>query len=121
QINSKNYYFVDKEMSWTEAKDTCSELGGYLVTFQNQGEFDEVVKYLRPNVHYWIGANDVQTLRQYRPIDDSLGGGYFRWHKDEPSSHHDNEHCVELKFFDNMHLMNNVRCDFKFESICELQ
>lgn len=121
-IGSKYYYIEHEEkFNWFVAGDKCRELGGHLVSFQSQGEFDAVKTQLKSGVDYWIDLNDLGAEGKFVSIVSGLKPNFTNWHNGEPNNDHNSmEHCGDLWYYNNKHLMNDAVCSFEKGFICEL-
>ena len=58
-VREHSYELVRDNVSWTQAAEICRQMGGYLVTIDDQAEFDRVVEMAAssntPNI--WIGCH----------------------------------------------------------------
>lgn len=115
------YYFIEQneKVNWFVAGDICRTMGAHLVSFQNQCEFNEVVSRLRSNTSYWIDLNDLGTEGQFRSVVTGYKPRYQKWHDDEPNNGRFEEHCCDLWYNKQLHLMNDSTCTHLKSFICE--
>ena len=61
--NGHRYALTTENMTWFQAKDNATALGGYLTTVKTIAENDWLTStfYVKYNVPIWIGANDNTT------------------------------------------------------------
>lgn len=119
-IASKYYYIEhEKQCNWFVAGDKCREMGGHLVSFQNQEEFDAVKTQLKSGVDYWIDFNDLGAEGEFVSMVTGLKPKFTNWHNGEPNGQR-SEHCGDLWYYNNKHLMNDANCSYKKGFICEL-
>ncbi|KAH8263444.1 hypothetical protein KR044_009200, partial [Drosophila immigrans] len=121
KIGSK-YYYIEQSPSanWLQAVHKCRTLGAHLVTIENLSEFNAIVSKLQPRKNYWTDISDLATKGEYRSITTGNIAAYFNWHGQNPDNLNNVEHCVDLWFHNNKHLMNDCNCDEKKCMICEL-
>lgn len=62
----KYYHNYNNQVTWTEARDLCEQLGGYLVTITSEGENDFVYSICKPGRHTWIGLSDTKKKGKYK-------------------------------------------------------
>jgi len=119
KIGSKYYYIEQSEnLSWYGAFHKCLILGGHLVSITNLSEFNAITTELQPDKHYWIDVNDHGTEGLYLSAATGLQATYLNWHTDNPG-HNNTNHCGELRFNENKHLMYINACNDKELFICE--
>jgi len=77
------YQFIKEDVSWTTARARCQELGGHLVTINDEEEFNAIVALAEENgvSRVWIGCHRIDGVLVW----ESEGEGYFNWAKGEPS------------------------------------
>lgn len=119
KIGSKYYYLSQEVLNWFAASDKCRAIGGFLVNFENQAEFDAVVSHLKPNHGYWIGINDHGKEGEYHSVATGRPATYFNWESGNPDDRWPSEDCVELWYHHGKHLMNDFKCSKEKHFICE--
>ncbi|XP_060663877.1 C-type lectin 37Db-like [Drosophila nasuta] len=120
RIGSKYYYIEEsEEVNWFVAVNKCFIIGGHLISIENQDEFNAIKEKLQTDKDYWIGISDLAKEGKYVSVVKGDEEGYLNWHDGEPYNYESSEHCVELRFNDNKHLMNVENCDTKQLFICE--
>lgn len=87
EFNGHLYSLIDEPMSWTEAKEYCENLGGYLavITDEKEQHFieDNILKSDTANRMYWIGGIQISgdwTWITGEPFD------YTNWESAEPTA-----------------------------------
>ncbi|KAM8717718.1 hypothetical protein ACLKA7_004423 [Drosophila subpalustris] len=115
------YYYIEQStnMNWYEALHKCVTLGGHLVSIKNLSEFNAIIAKLQPEKHYWIDLNDLGTEGVFLSVTTGLKATYFNWHPSNPDNYQNLEHCGELWWYNNKHLMNDNKCNTKKFFICE--
>ena len=89
----------------------CSVIG-HLMVVDSMQELDALI--LKPNTHYWIDLNDIETEGIWKTF---LTGdaGFIAWRVQEPSNVTD-EDCVVI----HQNVMVDVPCAMTWEFICEI-
>lgn len=119
QIGSKFYLIEhDNAVSWHVARENCQKLHSQLANFANKEEFLAVIGNLRRRNDYWITINDLESEGTFL-TEEGFPPQFTKWHGGEPSNGGDNEDCVQLKYMDHFHLMNDRGCDLANPYICE--
>ncbi|XP_062140923.1 accessory gland protein Acp29AB-like [Drosophila sulfurigaster albostrigata] len=120
KIGSKYYYIEDTEkVNWFKAVSKCLALGGHLVSIKNEDEFNAIKEKLQANKNYWIDINDLAKEGEFISIATGQKPSYVNWHPNEPNNQNNNEHCGELWYKKEVHLMNDSKCGRKKLFICE--
>ncbi|KAH8251395.1 hypothetical protein KR032_010680 [Drosophila birchii] len=84
---------------WFTAEATCSEMGGHLITIQNEEEMSAITKHLhiKKDEHYWVGIiSDLSCKGVFFPLVTSDNGPYFKWGPSAPGNLKGCEFCVDL-------------------------
>jgi len=105
----------------SEAKEHCSNLGGFLTFFINKEELDDYSNKYRVNEeHEWVGYTqkfpDDNDLYETADGEDAR---FMNWEASEPNNK--NEHCVELYGKSNrgtIDHMNDLQCGEQLEFSC---
>ncbi len=58
EYNGNRYEFYDNDLTWTEAKVYCENMGGHLVTITSSEEQNAIVSEMMSAEYYLIGASD---------------------------------------------------------------
>ncbi|KAH8376880.1 hypothetical protein KR093_001890 [Drosophila rubida] len=120
KIGSKFYYIEQSEnLNWFQAVHKCRILGGQLVSIKNLVEFNAIVSKLVSGKNYWIDITDLGSEGEFRSMQTGLKATYFNWHKNNPDNWKNAEHCGEIWFHDNKHLMNDGDCKSRKLFICQ--
>ena len=92
-LRNHGYDIFVEDVSWTEARERCSELGGHLAVISNEEEFNKVVELAETTgVDYvWIGCHRVEGQLLWETTDE----GYFLWGVGEPSEWDRNDNVSE--------------------------
>ncbi|XP_071488964.1 brevican core protein-like [Diadema antillarum] len=119
------YLYRQDQQPWEVARDTCYELGGYLVAIETPSELSSIREDVL-TAHYeittfsqmWIGLNDRSTEGVYtwERVGVTLSPASDLWNGGQPNDHsRSNQNCVSFngaKFWDNP-------CTIDFSYICE--
>jgi len=91
------YIPVDTAMSWQQARDHATGLGGHLVVIGGQAENDFVTEMMsaRSHAHCWIGYTDEHEEGRYRWVDGSRSS-FAAWSTSEPNNANSGEHYAHL-------------------------
>jgi len=77
-VREHRYEIVRDNVSWTQAAEICRQMGGYLVTINDQAEFDRVVEMAAssntPNI--WIGCHRENGSLVWESGEDV---SFYRW------------------------------------------
>lgn len=100
--NNHLYALYDYEMSWSFARDLCTELGGNLVTVTSAEEDAVVTDLIQSGSKdaYWLGATDINgNDKDFVWVTDEPFS-YSNWKSGEPSSSGtsgEKEHFIEIR------------------------
>ncbi|XP_034106261.1 C-type lectin 37Db-like [Drosophila albomicans] len=121
QLIGSKYYYIERseEVTWFGALQKCQAIGGHLLSINNQDEFDAIKSNLEVEKDYWIDINDLTKEGEFLSVVTGQKATYFNWHQTEPNNDSNNENCVELKYSNDKHLMNDNDCQKKEFFICE--
>lgn len=100
--NNHIYALYDYEMSWSFARDLCTDLGGHLVTVTSSGENAAVTNFLQYGNKdaYWLGAYDYERGDKNYAWVTGETFSYNNWSSGEPSSsgtYGEKEHFAEVR------------------------
>ena len=89
-----SYRLFIEDVSWTEARDRCAEMGGYLVVINDKDEFDKVVALAETYGMgmVWIGCQ--RTQGELRWVNGEQVG-FWPWGDGEPSYTDDYDDAAE--------------------------
>ena len=78
------YQLYIEDVSWTEARDRCTELGGHLAVISDKAEFDKVVALAETYGvdMVWVGCRRTEGTLQWVTGEEV---GFWPWGEDEPS------------------------------------
>lgn len=104
------YYYIEKNLkvNWFVAGNICRTMGSHLVSFQSPYEFNAVIDYLHPKIDYWIDLNDLGAEGQFRSIVTGFKPQFDNWHSGEPNDSRLGEHCCDLWYKNEQHLMTLI-------------
>ncbi|XP_013364613.1 PREDICTED: low affinity immunoglobulin epsilon Fc receptor isoform X2 [Chinchilla lanigera] len=93
-FQQKCYYFGKGPKQWIQARFSCEDLEGRLVSIHSQEEQDFLTKHANKE-DSWIGLRDLDIEGEFiwtdgRPVD------YSNWQPGEPNNADQGEHCVMM-------------------------
>ncbi|XP_034103227.1 C-type lectin 37Db-like [Drosophila albomicans] len=118
----EKYYYIERniKVDWYTALHKCRELGGNLVNFQSDKEYDAVLRELNVREFYWIDLNDLGEQLKFHSMTTGLPISFNRWGSVEPNNMGTNERCVQLRKNQSETLiMNDIQCDRLCSFICQ--
>ena len=82
-----NQYFLTSEMSWQEAQNLATKMGGNLVTINDEKENQWLIETLiTPETNFlWIGINDQAVEGEFNWASGEKSN-YFNWAIGEPNN-----------------------------------
>ncbi|GFO18331.1 macrophage mannose receptor 1, partial [Plakobranchus ocellatus] len=93
QVNSVASNF---RPTWHEASEDCQKKGANLASFQNDAQFNmvlkEIGKFGQQTGNFWIGLHNFDMSKGYQWEDQSVMS-YVRWH---PGHNESDDHCAEI-------------------------
>ncbi|XP_023560907.1 low affinity immunoglobulin epsilon Fc receptor isoform X2 [Octodon degus] len=93
-FQQKCYYFGEEPKQWLQARYSCEDLGGRLVSIHSQEQQDFLTK-LAKKEGTWIGLRDLDIEGQFLWMDGS-SVDYSNWQPGEPNNADPGEDCVML-------------------------
>ncbi|KAM4856354.1 low affinity immunoglobulin epsilon Fc receptor [Urocitellus parryii] len=93
-FRQKCYYFGQGAKRWVQAKFTCDDLEGRLVSIHSQEEQDFLTKHASKRGS-WIGLRDLDLEGEFIWMDGSPLG-YSNWNLGEPNNGDQGEDCVMM-------------------------
>ncbi|XP_045179347.2 hepatic lectin-like [Mercenaria mercenaria] len=123
----QTYKLVLKRMPWTDAKNYCNDLGGYLaiITSQEEEQFIETSVFSAQNGSVWLGATTDASAKFFLWQDGSaVSDGYMNWKDGEPilynPSNDKAEHCMLIhKHTSGVWRWKAKSCSYKVIPLCE--
>uniref|UniRef100_A0A8D2E091 Fc epsilon receptor II n=1 Tax=Sciurus vulgaris TaxID=55149 RepID=A0A8D2E091_SCIVU len=94
-FQQKCYYFGKGAKRWVQARFTCSDLEGRLVSVHSQEEQDFLTKHADKRGS-WIGLRDLDLEGEFIWMDGSPVG-YSNWNPREPNNQDQGEDCVMMR------------------------
>lgn len=94
-FQQKCYYFGEGSKQWIQAKFTCSDLEGRLVSIHSQKEQDFLMQHINKK-DSWIGLQDLNMEGEFVWPDGSPVG-YSNWSPGEPNNGGQGEDCVMMR------------------------
>ncbi|KAM6168132.1 low affinity immunoglobulin epsilon Fc receptor [Erethizon dorsatum] len=93
-FQQKCYYFGKGPKQWIEARFTCEDLEGRLVSIHSQEEQDFLTKHANKE-DSWIGLRDLDIEGEFIWMDGS-SVDYSNWQPGEPNNADQGEDCVMI-------------------------
>ncbi|KAM8779681.1 C-type lectin domain family 6 member A-like [Rhynchonycteris naso] len=119
-FGSSCYFISTEENIWSDSEEICVSMGAHLVVINSKAEQNFIVQELNQSVSYFLGLSDPQKNDKWQWIDQtSYTANVKLWHRNEPNFK--TEKCASIVFWDGVWGWNNVHCDSKRYSICELK
>ncbi|XP_076581737.1 tenascin-like [Chaetodon auriga] len=123
---SREYYFVNKSVTWTEAQTFCRHVYTDLATIESPSDVAAVASTIELNYtgKAWIGLfddllNSWRWSLSYRSFYGDEGTGFRNWNDNEPNNLGGQEYCVELlgesPYFGKW---NDSNCSLRRQSVC---
>lgn len=94
-FQQKCYYFGQGAKRWVQARFTCEDLDGRLVSIHSQEEQDFLTKHANKRGS-WIGLRDLDLEGEFIWMDGSPLG-YSNWNPGEPNNGDQGEDCVMMR------------------------
>lgn len=97
EFNGHYYKVFNDGMNWQDAKKTCEDMGGHLVTITSIVEQEVVQNLITANgkkFHYWIGCRRVDKNNWQWITGEKFS--YSKWHNGEPNNANNNEDVVVI-------------------------
>lgn len=128
RIGSKYYYIENNdELSWFQAGDKCTQLGGHLSSLQNENELKAISQKLTKG-RYWLDINDLEQEGVFKSLTSGQNQAYLNWYYAGEPNNGNNEYgnnvfgeedCIELFELGGVYGMNDNECSFGIGFICE--
>ncbi|XP_014307128.1 C-type lectin domain family 6 member A isoform X1 [Myotis lucifugus] len=115
-------YFISKEGNfWSKSQQNCVRMGAHLVVLNTKAEQNFIVQQLNESFSYFLGLSDPQGNGNWQWIDQTPYTENVRlWHQGEPNF--SAEECASIVFWNpGGWAWNDVFCDSKRNSICEMK
>lgn len=114
------YKFIDKEMTWGEAKVYCEKQGGHLATVTSEKEWEIIHNAVMTNQkHYWLGGTDVENEGEWKWVTGEAWT-FEGWCDNEPNNDYDGTEDY-LGTYTNTYQWNDYRNNEKQNFICEFE
>ena len=120
-FNDHTYALTSTTMTWAQAKDNATALGGYLTTINTKAENDWLTTELYISPGTWMGANDIATENTWvwdngttsgdsgltdtlcnapsgncNPSDAKWADNTDKWYGPNPNNHSNNQDCGRI-------------------------
>lgn len=117
---SREYYYVNKRMNWTEAQRYCREEFDDLATIDNDYNNQRLLTLARESDDdIWIGLyNDINIWKwsgEGKNFYFVAGAKFLTWMKNQPNNKFGNQHCVA--YYDSREI-NDLYCGERHPFIC---
>ena len=119
------YTFHDIDSTWTEARDSCRNVGAQLVTMETTEDWEKLKDFLKDKVketgsytHYYIGLRREGGKWKWTETGSpgiTVARNDNRWQLYEPSGHY-LEDCAEINSYYQGRYghFNNVKCNYRY-------
>ncbi|XP_073841187.1 C-type lectin 37Db-like [Musca autumnalis] len=123
RVGKKLYHIGQSKVSWFKANLICRSMGGYLASFDNQQEFNELSEHLKTNYPtdrwLWISGSDLHSEGQFYYYRTGEPMKYAAWSSGQPDNAGGHEDCVHLWYRNSKYEMNDWMCNQGAFYICE--
>jgi len=79
--------------NWSDAAETCRNMGGYLAAIENETEFEIINRKLLKNTEYWLGLNDKEKEGEFVSLASGKNDRFLLW---DAKQNNQNINCVQL-------------------------
>nr|XP_022311671.1 CD209 antigen-like protein D isoform X2 [Crassostrea virginica] len=110
----KDYLFVKTSVSWNNAKEKCTKLGGYLVEIDSKNEEDVLKDQRLLGKRWWTGGRDYHGNDTWVWDSSKDSFSYVNWDKNQPDP--SSEGCLVMYSSGYWH---DYPCNETFWFICE--
>ncbi|XP_060551451.1 perlucin-like protein [Ruditapes philippinarum] len=119
QYKGSCYVFVDKKLSFDNARANCKTLNADLVHIENADENTFIGNHGRSfkDSDFWIGLTDAETEGVFKWVDDNSRASFTDWWPGQPDNS-GKEHCAHIVLRLNME-WNDRKCGDHTNYICE--
>jgi len=117
-----SYMYVQKAVSWYDAKELCEALGGHLLTISSQAEQAFIGEAFgagpaRPP-HIWLGATDARQEGRWEWVTGEEWR-FTSWLRGEPNNSWENEHWAIMSAHNVGIRWNDARDTSLIQFVCE--
>uniref|UniRef100_A0A1I8M6G8 C-type lectin domain-containing protein n=1 Tax=Musca domestica TaxID=7370 RepID=A0A1I8M6G8_MUSDO len=123
KIGNKQYHFGQVKVSWFKAYLICRSMGGYLASFDNRQEFQELSDHLEDyyptDRWWWISGSDLHSEGNFYWYRTGKPVKYAEWSLGQPDNAGGNEDCMHLWYSMYKYRMNDWNCNMDAFYICE--
>ncbi|XP_030752008.1 C-type lectin BpLec-like [Sitophilus oryzae] len=128
--SSKTYFASTEALNWTDAREACINVGGELASIITNEEYNSIETFLVQNNKkpankwsgYWLaGIRHSDGTFYWDTTGTRVGTSVGGWLFNEPNDVSQMEHCIELKWDDEMGYSgwNDISCDTKRRYLCQ--
>uniref|UniRef100_A0A1A9WA29 C-type lectin domain-containing protein n=1 Tax=Glossina brevipalpis TaxID=37001 RepID=A0A1A9WA29_9MUSC len=121
-VGEKLLYFSEEMVTWFKANAICRTMKGHLVSIENYSVWNAINEHLKTkpkNYYWWISANDLDSEGKFIWANTGTPMDYAVWRQGEPNDREKNEDCVHLILENGRYEMNDFRCRYPINFICE--
>jgi len=94
RISGRHFYIENNiKKNWTDAAETCRNMGGYLAAIENETEFEIINRKLLKNTEYWLGLNDKEKEGEFVSLASGKNDRFLLW---DAKQNNQNINCVQL-------------------------
>ncbi|XP_039267956.2 macrophage mannose receptor 1-like isoform X2 [Styela clava] len=118
-FNGSCYYFSQRErLTYYDARDSCMEKGGDLVSIHsmNEQDFLHVQIQRQSTMEWWIGLDSNTRDREFL-WTDGTPANFYMWGEKEPNDVNRQEQCVQM--YQTEGQWNDVNCGKRYGYICK--
>ncbi|XP_016975579.2 accessory gland protein Acp29AB-like [Drosophila rhopaloa] len=112
------FFYIEQsrlnKQNWTNAENTCRQMGGHLASIKSEEEFTVINSKLDSEYAYWLGVNDLAKKGDYVSVASGKGP-FLKWSAGEPDDTKEFPRCISV-FESYMYLDS---CDRNFRFICQ--
>jgi len=94
RISGRHFYIENNiKKNWSDAAETCRNMGGYLAAIENETEFEIINRKLLKNTEYWLGLNDKEKEGEFVSLASGKNERFLLW---DAKQNNQNINCVQL-------------------------
>ena len=122
-IDEQDYHFDFEIKSYSEAKNTCQNIGGKLFEPKSEKVYDCVSALAKTKgiSIFWLGIHDISNEGKFTYESDGKAVDWTNWHKGEPNDFRKGEDCTRSGHGHNdVNKWNDSPCEReKYSVVCE--
>ncbi|KAL5010902.1 hypothetical protein ScPMuIL_013207 [Solemya velum] len=121
-VSMSCYHFCEKDSSYYNAKQTCADVGGSMVSIESHEENNMLWKKMKEGGNRWIGMRVDHTSvppTVWWTKNPTAEVTYTNWNPGEPDNHRGGgENCVQIMKRNGK--WNDIPCDKTIKCLCEI-